>query len=223
MTGFPPKRFLTSRIPQPPRRLRVLRCGTFHYGKDIHNKMIVSVRDQKMLLVNDGNPVKSYKISTSKFGVGDRPGSNCTPLGRMQVAKKIGDNAPLGSVFKSRRPTGEVIKPNAPGRDPDRHPHPLAQRHRIPQQERLPPDHLHPWHARGTPPRRSRLLWLHPHGQPRRRGPLRPHRLRCRRFRDPRLHPIRSRTNQASASINNRPGRARRLRNPRNTSLTRRG
>jgi hypothetical protein len=95
-------------------------CGSnsFSFGKDIHNKMIVSVRDQKMLLVRDGAPVKSYKISTSKFGVGDGPGSNCTPLGRLQVAKKIGDNAPLGSVFKARRPTGEVIRPNAPGRDP---------------------------------------------------------------------------------------------------------
>lgn len=87
-------------------------------GGDSKNKMIVSVRDQKMLLVRDGNPVKSYKISTSKFGVGDKPGSHCTPLGHLQVAKKIGDHAPIGSVFKSRRRTGEVLKPDAPGRDP---------------------------------------------------------------------------------------------------------
>jgi lipoprotein-anchoring transpeptidase ErfK/SrfK len=93
-------------------------CGTTPFGKDNRNKMIVSVNDQKMLLVRDGTPVKTYKISTSKFGVGDRPGSNCTPLGRLQVAKKIGGNAPIGSVFKNRRPTGEVLKPNAPGRDP---------------------------------------------------------------------------------------------------------
>lgn len=87
-------------------------------GKDNRNKMIVSINDQKMMLVRDGIPVKTYKISTSKFGCGDRPGSNCTPLGRLQVAKKIGCNSPLGSVFKSRRRTGEVLKPNAPGRDP---------------------------------------------------------------------------------------------------------
>jgi lipoprotein-anchoring transpeptidase ErfK/SrfK len=94
-------------------------CGSSSYfGKDTRNKMIVSVSDQKMLLVRDGSPVKTYKISTSKFGVGDRPGSNCTPLGRLQVAKKIGNDAPLGAVFKSRRPTGEVLKPNSPGRDP---------------------------------------------------------------------------------------------------------
>lgn len=95
-------------------------CGTGSYtaSGDTRNKMIVSVRDQEMLLVRDGTPVKSYKISTSKFGVGDRPGSNCTPLGQLQVAKKIGGNAPSGSVFKSRRRTGEILKPNAPGRDP---------------------------------------------------------------------------------------------------------
>lgn len=85
---------------------------------DAKNKMVVSIKDQKMLLVSNGIPVKTYKISTSKFGIGDRMGSNCTPLGHMQVAEKIGAKAPLGCVFKSRRPTGEVIKPNAPGRDP---------------------------------------------------------------------------------------------------------
>lgn len=101
--------------------LSLVGCETQSFsftGGDSKNKMIVSVRDQKMLLVSNGTPVKSYKISTSKFGVGDRPGSNCTPLGRLQVAKKIGDHAPIGSVFKSRRRTGEVIKPDAPGRDP---------------------------------------------------------------------------------------------------------
>jgi len=87
-------------------------------GQDHKNKMVVSVKDQRMLLVSNGVPVKSYKISTSKYGLGDKPGSYRTPLGQMQVAKKIGHRAPLGSVFKSRRRTGEILKPNAKGRDP---------------------------------------------------------------------------------------------------------
>lgn len=118
MTGFPSPRVLLLASLGFLASFSFTSCGTSTFGKDTRNKMIVSVSDQKMLLVHDGNPVKTYKISTSKFGVGDRPGSNCTPLGRMQVAKKIGDNAPIGSVFKSRRRTGEVLKPNAPGRDP---------------------------------------------------------------------------------------------------------
>jgi lipoprotein-anchoring transpeptidase ErfK/SrfK len=90
-------------------------CGPKY---DDRNEMIVSVRDQRMLLVCDGKPVKSYPISTSKFGLGSRSGSHKTPLGKMEVAKKIGYGAPSGAVFKSRRRTGEVLRPNAPGRDP---------------------------------------------------------------------------------------------------------
>jgi lipoprotein-anchoring transpeptidase ErfK/SrfK len=71
-----------------------------------------------MLLLRDGKTVKSYRVSTSKFGIGDKPGSNCTPLGRMEIASKIGEGYPSGTVFKSRRPTGEILRPNAPGRDP---------------------------------------------------------------------------------------------------------
>ena len=118
MTGFPLKRPLLLFSAALLCSFGFTGCGNSPFGRDTRNKMIVSVRDQKMLLVRDGEPVKSYRISTSKFGLGDRPGSNCTPTGRMQVARKIGDNAPLGAVFKGRRRTGEVIRPNAPGRDP---------------------------------------------------------------------------------------------------------
>lgn len=85
---------------------------------DTHHRLIVSVPDQKMLLLTDGKPAGIYTVSTSKFGVGDREGSYATPLGHLCVRKKIGDGAPLGAVFHSRRLTGEVIPPNAPGRDP---------------------------------------------------------------------------------------------------------
>ena len=118
MAGFPSPRFLLNTLSGITVALTLASCGTGNFGKDTHNKMIVSVRDQKMLLVRDGTPVKSYKISTSKFGVGDHPGSNRTPVGHLKVAKKIGDSAPIGAVFKNRKPTGEVIRPNAPGRDP---------------------------------------------------------------------------------------------------------
>ena len=92
-------------------------CGSSPSG-DNSNKMIVSVKDQTMLLTKNGKPVKAYKVSTSKFGLGSRSKSRRTPLGKMKIAKKIGGGAPSGAVFKSRQRTGEVLKPNAPGRDP---------------------------------------------------------------------------------------------------------
>ncbi len=78
----------------------------------------VSVADQRMALYKDGVEIRRFPVSTSKFGVGDIPGSNKTPLGCMEVAKKIGASAPLGMKFKSRQPTGEIVPVNAPGRDP---------------------------------------------------------------------------------------------------------
>jgi hypothetical protein len=82
-------------------------------------KMIVSVREQRMLLLDEENrPVRLYPISTSKFGLGNDRGSNRTPLGKMSIARKIGDGLPSGAVLKGRRFTGEVLATDAPGRDP---------------------------------------------------------------------------------------------------------
>ena len=78
----------------------------------------VCVPEQRMTVFEHGRPIARYPVSTSKFGIGDLPGSNCTPLGKMAVAEKIGAGAPLGMKFKSRQPTGEIVAVNAPGRDP---------------------------------------------------------------------------------------------------------
>jgi lipoprotein-anchoring transpeptidase ErfK/SrfK len=85
---------------------------------DTSSQLIISVRDQKLMLVQNGGKVATYPVSTSMFGLGDAWGRMTTPLGYLAVEKKIGDNAPTGAVFHNRRLTGEVLQPNAPGRDP---------------------------------------------------------------------------------------------------------
>ena len=86
--------------------------------RDTEHHVVVSVHDQKLALLEKGNLVATYPISTSKFGLSDRPGSFGTPLGELEIADKIGDGAPAGTVFKDRRRTGEIVGVNAPGRDP---------------------------------------------------------------------------------------------------------
>src|SRR5215831_6927343 len=86
--------------------------------KDSDHRILISVADQSMELYQKTRLIRRFLVSTSKFGLGDRPGSRETPLGRMQVAKKFGAGAPLGAVFKNRRQTGEILRPDAPGRDP---------------------------------------------------------------------------------------------------------
>jgi lipoprotein-anchoring transpeptidase ErfK/SrfK len=106
------------------RRLAVLFCFTsiapaFAVSPvDTSSQLIISVRDQKLMLVQNGGKVATYPVSTSMFGLGDYWGRMTTPLGYLAVEKKIGDNVPTGAVFHNRRLTGEVLQPNAPGRDP---------------------------------------------------------------------------------------------------------
>ena len=66
----------------------------------------VSVSEQTLRLMEGDNIVKSYPISTSKFGLGTEEGTNRTPLGNFEILEKIGENAPEGTIFCSREPVG---------------------------------------------------------------------------------------------------------------------
>lgn len=86
--------------------------------KDTQHRVVVSVADQRMVLYRNDQLIGRYSISTSRYGLGDRPGSLATPVGQMEVARMIGAGAPLGAVFRNRRRTGEILRPDTPGRDP---------------------------------------------------------------------------------------------------------
>ena len=85
---------------------------------DTAHQVVISIPEQRMVVLNQGMPLAIYPVSTSKFGLGDVPGRGYTPLGEMEIARKIGDGAPLGAVMKSRELTGEIVAVDAPGRDP---------------------------------------------------------------------------------------------------------
>ena len=85
---------------------------------DRRSHIIVSIPEQKMLLLQNKKLVAAYPVSTSKFALGNAHGSNATPLGELRVRKKIGTGLPLGAVLKDRNFTGEILAVDAPGRDP---------------------------------------------------------------------------------------------------------
>jgi L,D-transpeptidase YbiS len=84
-------------------------------------KIEIDSGKQELRAVEDERIVKRYPISTSKYGLGEKNGSFCTPRGAHIVRAKIGAGLPLGAVFVRRRPTGEVWTPELheryPGRD----------------------------------------------------------------------------------------------------------
>lgn len=86
--------------------------------RDTTHLVLVSIANQSMDVYDRNLWIARYPVSTSRFGEGDFPGSRGTPMGKLEIARKIGAGAPLGAVFKNRRQTGEILFPNAPGRDP---------------------------------------------------------------------------------------------------------
>jgi len=54
---------------------------------------------------------RKYSCSTSRFGIGQTEGSNCTPLRLHRIAEKIGAGVAEGTVFKARKVVGHVSQP----------------------------------------------------------------------------------------------------------------
>ena len=82
----------------------------------------IAIAAQTLTLRDEaGAIIAQYPVSTALKGVGEEKNSYRTPRGRHVVRAKIGAGAPIGSVFKGRRATGETWTPalgaQHPGRD----------------------------------------------------------------------------------------------------------
>lgn len=79
-----------------------------HHVSD--SQIIISIADQKLYLHKKGKLIKTYRVSTSKYGIGNKNNSFKTPLGRHMICSKIGRKARLGSIFRNRRNTKKIAK-----------------------------------------------------------------------------------------------------------------
>jgi lipoprotein-anchoring transpeptidase ErfK/SrfK len=66
----------------------------------------ISIRDQRLNLRQGRQVVRSYPISSSRFGIGTEQDSFKTPSGRFRIAAKIGAGAAAGTIFRARVPLG---------------------------------------------------------------------------------------------------------------------
>lgn len=75
------------------------------------NRITVNIAKQSLLLCDgDGNTIKQYPVSTSRFGTGCENGSNKTPLGLHRIKDKIGAAMPIYEVMEGRLPKGNLFE-----------------------------------------------------------------------------------------------------------------
>ncbi len=72
--------------------------------------LIVSIDAQQMALIDGDQVRRQFTISTSKNPPSCREHSFGTPLGLHRIEDKIGEDQPLGMVFKGRQPTGMLFE-----------------------------------------------------------------------------------------------------------------
>ena len=69
---------------------------------------MVDVERQVVTLIEAGEAVASWPVSTARAGIGGEAGSFRTPPGWHRIRERIGQDAVSGTVFLSREPTGET-------------------------------------------------------------------------------------------------------------------
>jgi lipoprotein-anchoring transpeptidase ErfK/SrfK len=81
----------------------------------------ISISEQMLTLFGAGEHVLAkYPVSTSMYGVGELKDSYRTPRGEHVVRARIGAGCPINTVFKGRRPTGELWTPELSAQSPER-------------------------------------------------------------------------------------------------------
>lgn len=66
----------------------------------------VSIDDQELRLMENGDTIQSWPISSARKGVGSQPNSHRTPTGNFAISEAIGADAPVRTMFKGRKEVG---------------------------------------------------------------------------------------------------------------------
>lgn len=86
-----------------------------------YNVIHVNIAQQILYLKNaTGEVIVQYPISSAKNGLGEKNGSGKTPRGKHIICEKIGEDMPIFTVFRARKPTGEIFSTALARQFPDR-------------------------------------------------------------------------------------------------------
>ena len=81
-------------------------------------RLVISIPDQRMALLEGHTIVAEYVISTALKGVSEAFNTDGTPRGLHVISEKLGHGQPVGMIFKGREPIGEISPLNPTGIPP---------------------------------------------------------------------------------------------------------
>lgn len=80
----------------------------FYPNHEFSEILLVSINEQKMYHIKDDILLKTFPISSSKFGESNRKNSFQTPLGLHRIKRKIGHQLAPGTIIINGEPTDQI-------------------------------------------------------------------------------------------------------------------
>ncbi len=73
-------------------------------------KIIINISKQQLYLYEGETLLKTFPISTGKFGAGNNPRTGRTPIGKHIIFDKLGKDAPKGIIFNEHGRSNRIKK-----------------------------------------------------------------------------------------------------------------
>ncbi len=82
--------------------------------------IVIDLSSQRLAVLSSGQVIFESLVSTAANGPGEKRDSGCTPRGWHCIRAKIGSGEAVGTVFRGRRPSGEVYRYGQVAAEPQR-------------------------------------------------------------------------------------------------------
>ena len=86
----------------------IIKKAKNYITENFNELLFISIENQEMHHIKNGKVIKTYSISSSSYGIGNKSGSNKTPVGLHRVASKFGSKTPTNGIMKSRVFYGDI-------------------------------------------------------------------------------------------------------------------
>ena len=70
--------------------------------RDFYEIIFVSIKNQKLYYIKNNRVINNFSVSSSKYGTGNKNGSNKTPLGLHKIKEKHGEGVPINGKMVGR-------------------------------------------------------------------------------------------------------------------------
>ena len=86
----------------------IIKKAKNYITENFNELLFISIENQEMHHIKNGKVIKTYTISSSAYGIGNKSGSSKTPIGLHRVASKFGSKTPTNGIMKSRVFYGDI-------------------------------------------------------------------------------------------------------------------